>query len=113
MATHSTTFDLNEILNHVEVSPFPSDYLIVGLSCEHPIWSVDVPDGPYPVYCHEIGERVHCPKHPTENHSARTLGMYGEACGVICDDCKTVYTARELPAHEYFDVPPFEETLNG
>ncbi|CAJ8620582.1 Uncharacterised protein [Burkholderia pseudomallei] len=102
MATNSTTPDLNEILCHAEVSPFPTDYLIAGLSPEHPIWSVDFPDGPFPVYCHEIGERVRCPKHPTENHSARTLGMYREACGVICDDCKTVYTARELPSNLCF-----------
>ncbi|CAJ2736581.1 hypothetical protein [Burkholderia pseudomallei] len=113
MATRSTIPDLREILHHAEVSPFPSDYLIAGLSPEHPIWSVDAPDGPYPVYCLEIGERVRCPKRPTESHSARTIGMYGEACGVVCDDCKTVYTARELPANECFDVTHFEETLNG
>lgn len=103
MATHSTTPDLNEILCHAEVSSFPSDYRIDGLSPEHPIWSVDGPcagDGPYPVYCHEIGERVRCPKRPTENHSARTIGMYGEACGVVCDACKAVYTARELPSNK-------------
>ncbi|KWH26331.1 hypothetical protein [Burkholderia multivorans] len=113
MATRCTTPDLFEALDHAEVSPFPTDYQIADLSPEHPIWSIDFPDGPFPVYCHEIGERVRCPKHPTENHSARTMGMYREACGVVCDDCKTVYTAREFPANKCFDVTHFEATLNG
>lgn len=111
MATHSTAPDLNEILCHTEVSPFPADYLIADLSPEHPIWSVDVPDGPYPVYCHEIGERVRCPKHPTENHSARTIGMYGEACGVVCDACKAIYTAREFPSNKSLAGTHPEESL--
>ncbi|KAH0438998.1 hypothetical protein [Paraburkholderia fungorum] len=103
MATHSTTPDLNEILCHAEVSSFPSDYRIDGLSPEHPIWPVDgscAGDGPFPVYCLAIGDRVRCPMHPAANHSARTIGMYGEACGVVCDDCKAVYTARKLPTNE-------------
>lgn len=110
MATPSTPLNLLEILHYPEVSYFPSDYLIADLSAEHPIWSVDFPDGPYPVYCHQIGERVRCPKHPTENHSARTIGMYGEACGVVCDSCKAVYTARELPPNKPADGYPNRPT---
>ncbi|WP_175866090.1 hypothetical protein [Burkholderia contaminans] len=106
MATRSITPDLYETLLRAKVS-FRSTYLIASLAPEHPIWPADAPDGPFPVYCLEIGHRVRCPTHSTENHSARTIGMDGEACGVLCDDCKTVYTARELPSNK----PPLDGKL--
>ena len=96
-----------------DVRQFAHDYNIVHVSSENPTWPADIGDGPLPVYCFNAGDLVLCPRLLTRHRPARTIGVDCEACGIVCDDCNTVYaTSRLLPA-ECFEHDCSSEALHG
>lgn len=93
-----------------DVRQFVPDHIVADLSPEHPTWPSDLRDGPLPVYCYSTGDLVFCPQVPAHN-KARTIGVDREACGIVCDDCKTVYATSRLLPPECFDGSYLEDIL--
>ncbi|CAB3780797.1 hypothetical protein [Paraburkholderia fynbosensis] len=96
-----------------DVRKFAPGYDIAYLSPERPTWPADIGDGPLPVYCYNTGDLVLCPLLLTRHEPARTIGVDCEACGIVCDDCNTVYATSRLLSLESLEEDHFREVLHG